>query len=155
MAPLTSEPRRRRWAAERGAELIEFALVLPILLLVLAGILDMGFLFKDYQVVTNAAREGARMASLPGWVQGDVVTRVNNYLTAGGLQGAATTTIDNVVLVTDPTSGRSINGIKVTVAYPHTYLILGPISQLVQGVSVPNATLKAVATMRVEAAAGL
>jgi len=146
---------RRRLRANRGAELVEFALVLPILLLVLAGILDMGFLFKDYEVVTNAAREGARMASLPGWVQSDVVARINNYLAAGGLQGSATTRIENVTLVTNVTTGRTITGVRVTVEFPHTYMILGPISQLVQGTAVPNTTLRAVATMRTEAAAGL
>lgn len=147
--------RTLRWRSERGAELLEFALVFPILLLVLAGILDMGFLFKDFEVVTNAAREGARMASLPGWVEADVVNRVNSYLAAGGLQGAATTTVENVVIVTNAATGRSITGIKVTVSYPHTFMILGPISQLLQRTAVPNTTLKAVATMRTEMAAGL
>jgi Flp pilus assembly protein TadG len=148
--------RRSGGASERGAQLIELALVLPVLLFVLAGILDMGFLFKDYQVVTNAAREGARMAALPGWSAPQVTTRVNNYLAAGGIQGSATTTIDTVTLVTDSVSGRTINGIRVIVEVPHTYLILGPLSQLVSGASVANSvTLRAVATMRTEVAAGL
>jgi Flp pilus assembly protein TadG len=155
-ALITAWLRRSRLASQRGAQLIEFALVLPVMLLVLAGILDMGFLFKDYQVVTNAAREGARMATLPGWTAGQVTTRVNNYLAAGGLQGSATTTIDNVTIVTDPLSGRSISGIRVTVTFPHNYLILGPISQLVSGTPVGSqVTLRAVATMRAEIAAGL
>ena len=53
--------------SERGAELIEFALVFPTLLLVMLGIIDFGFLFQRYEVVTNAAREGARVAILPGY----------------------------------------------------------------------------------------
>jgi Flp pilus assembly protein TadG len=157
MASLAVRPlRRSRLASESGAQLIELALVLPVLLFVLAGILDMGFLFKDYQVVTNAAREGARMAALPGWSETQVTARVNNYLAAGGLQGSATTTIATVTLVTDAVSGRSINGIRVTVEVPHNYLILGPISKLVSGAAVANTvTLRAVATMRTEVAAGL
>jgi Flp pilus assembly protein TadG len=148
---------RRGRRGERGAELVEFALVLPILMLVLAGMVDMGFLFKNYEVVTNAAREGARMAALPGWTETDVKQRVSAYLRAGGLNGAAgATTISQVVLVTDAATGRSINGIKVVVTYPHTFMILGPISQLVQGAAVTNdINLTAVATMRTEAAAGL
>jgi Flp pilus assembly protein TadG len=141
--------------SERGAELLEFALVLPVLLLILGGILDMGFLFKDYEVLTNAAREGARMAALPGWVASDVQSRIDSYLSAGGFQGTTTTTIDQVTLITDPTSGRSINGVKVTVSGSHTYLILGPLLQLVQGGAALNTTLRAAATMRVEMAAGL
>src|ERR671937_3089160 len=93
-----AEQRRRWWRpgatkkggaprCDQGAELVEFALVFPLIMLVLAGILDMGFLFKNYQVVTNAAREGARMASLPGWSEADVKSRVKDYLNAGGLSG--------------------------------------------------------------------
>ena len=66
MAALTR--RRARWSDESGAELIEFALSLPILLLlVVLGIIDFGLLFRRYEVVTNAAREGARVAILPGY----------------------------------------------------------------------------------------
>ncbi|MCH7720860.1 MAG: pilus assembly protein, partial [Planctomycetes bacterium] len=57
---------------ETGAELIELALVLPILLLVLGGIMDFGFLFLRYEVVTNAAREGARIGVLRSRGFGDV-----------------------------------------------------------------------------------
>ncbi len=70
MAQITqsrSEPSRwSLWACERGAELVEFAFVFPTLLLVMLGIIDFGFLFQRYEVVTNAAREGARVAILPG-----------------------------------------------------------------------------------------
>ena len=143
---------RRPLGSDRGAELIEFALVLPVLLLLLAGILDMGFLFKDWEVVTNAAREGARVAALPGWVLVDVQSRVNTYLSDGGLQGTATTTVDATTITV---GARTINCIKVTVSYPHTYLILGPVAQMIQGGSVSNITLKAASTMRTEVAAGL
>ena len=57
--------RRRR--SERGAELIELALVLPILLLVFAAIVDFALMFQRFLVVSNAAREGARFAVLPGY----------------------------------------------------------------------------------------
>jgi len=48
---------------ERGANLVEFALVLPLLVLMLAGIADLGRAFRAYIAITNAAREGARFAS--------------------------------------------------------------------------------------------
>ena len=150
MAPVT--PMGRRIGGERGAELVEFALVLPVLLVLLAGILDMGFLFKDWEVVTNAAREGARAAALPGWVQSDVETRVAGYLTAGGLDGEAATTAIEPVTIT--VGARTINAIKVTVTYPHAYMVLGPVVQMIQG-STDDITLKAASTMRTEMAAGL
>ena len=55
-----------RVRSQAGAELVEFALVLPIMLLVFGGIVDFGLLLQRQQVVTNAAREGARLAVLPG-----------------------------------------------------------------------------------------
>ena len=46
----------------RGAAALEFALVLPILLLVLGGIVDFARAYMELQMMTNAASEGARMA---------------------------------------------------------------------------------------------
>ena len=77
-------------AIERGAELVEFAFVLPTLLLVMWASSISGLLFQSYEVVTNAAGEGARVAILPGYNNADVQARVNQYLTAGGLTGTAT-----------------------------------------------------------------
>ena len=57
---------------ERGANLVEMALVLPLLALFLVAILDFGRAFNNYIIVTNAAREGARYAShFPG-AQSDI-----------------------------------------------------------------------------------
>ena len=64
MAAMTSHG-----VARAGAELIEFAIVAPILLLLIAGIVDFGMMFRTYEAVTNAAREGAprrRAARLRG-----------------------------------------------------------------------------------------
>ena len=47
---------------ERGSELVEFALVFPLLLMVVLAIVDFGFMFQRYEVVTNAAREGESRA---------------------------------------------------------------------------------------------
>ena len=79
---------RSRWRSERGAELIEFAIVVPILIFIIAGIIDFGMMFRAFEAVTNAAREGARVGVLPGYDPPDVQTRVNAYLAASGLTGA-------------------------------------------------------------------
>lgn len=55
-------PTQRR--RERGAVAVEMALILPLLLLVIGGIVDFGRLLFTQNIVTNAAREGARMRSL-------------------------------------------------------------------------------------------
>ena len=80
---------RRFWVADSGAELIELAIALPILLLVTAGIIDLGIVFQRYEVVTNAAREGARVGVLADFTETDIQNRVNAYLKASGLTAAA------------------------------------------------------------------
>ena len=63
---MTAPTRRRRCRrGEAGSEIIECALALPLLLMVALGIVDFGLLFQRYEVVTNAAHEGARVAVLP------------------------------------------------------------------------------------------
>jgi Flp pilus assembly protein TadG len=49
---------------ERGQATVELALVLPVLLLILFGIMEFGRVFSAYLVITNAAREGARQAAI-------------------------------------------------------------------------------------------
>ena len=55
----------KRAAGERGAALIETALTLPLLLFVSISIMEFGRAYQHWQVLTNAAREGARIAVLP------------------------------------------------------------------------------------------
>ena len=74
---------RRR---ESGQSLLEFAIVLPILLALLVGIFEFGVAWNRKQVLTNAAREGARRAVLPAPVPADTVDAVvDNYLTSAGI----------------------------------------------------------------------
>lgn len=58
---MSSQPRNRYRPAERGTALVEFALVLPILLVVTLAALDLGRAFLAKNVLHQAAREGVRM----------------------------------------------------------------------------------------------
>jgi Flp pilus assembly protein TadG len=71
---VSAHPRHLR---RRGSTLVEFALVVPILLMLLIGIMEFGWLVKNHLLVANATREGARAASL-GKTTTDVRTRVTN-----------------------------------------------------------------------------
>ena len=113
----------RRLACDKGAELIEFALVFPLLLLVMFGIMDFGLLFQRYETVTNAAREGARIAVLPGYAQADVQARVTQYLAASGL--TATPTVAYTAPQALNVGGACVTITGVTVGYPHQYLFIG------------------------------
>ena len=143
---------RRLGASERGAELVEFAFVLPTLLLVMAGIMDFGMLFQRYEVVTNAAREGARVAILPGYQNADVTARVNQYLTAGGLTGTATVTVGAPQSLA--VGSQCISVRPVTVGYQHQFLFIGPILNVIGLSALADKTLNATSAMRSEIVAG-
>jgi hypothetical protein len=143
---------RGQLRSERGAELVEFALVFPILLVVMLGIIDFGFLFQRYEVLTNAAREGARVAILPGYSDADVQARVNQYLAAGGLTGTAAVDVDPPQAV--PVGSQCITLRPVTVAYDYEFLFVGPLVGLVGGSGFGTKTLHATSAMRSEIAAG-
>jgi len=59
---------------ERGQTLVELALVLPVIILILFGTLEFGRLFHSYIVITNAAREGARLGAV-GKSDEEIVSR--------------------------------------------------------------------------------
>ena len=137
----------------RGSELIELALTLPILLFILAGIVDFGLLFQRYEVVTNAAREGARVAVLPNYTAADAQARVQSYLTASGLTAPATP--PTVVYSTEAlTGGRTIRLVTVSVTYPNEFLYIGSFAALVGGSGYGTVHLRAASSMRLEASAG-
>ncbi len=142
--------RRSLWQCERGAELVEFALVFPTLLLVMLGIMDFGFMFQRYEVVTNAAREGARVAILPGYQNADVTARVNAYLTAAGLASPATVTVAAPQSLN--VGGQCITVRPVTVSYNYTFMF-GSILTFFGEPGLGTRQIRATAAMRSEIAA--
>ena len=77
-------PDHRR-IGERGSAVVEFAVVLPILLTFLFGMVEMGRVLMVCHTLNNAARAGARIASLPGANNSAVLTAINNELNGTGL----------------------------------------------------------------------
>lgn len=150
--------RPRTGHGERGAALVEFALAVPLLLVAIAGIVDFGFVFQRYEVITNAAREGARMASLPGYDAADVEAHVRAYV-ANGLSMSDTSAVMPAsgtpkgvdVAYQDLTiSGRAVPTAVVTVNYRHNFLLLGPILSLIKGNWGGSITLTSSSQMRIE-----
>jgi Flp pilus assembly protein TadG len=148
MAPL----RKRllsRCADDRGAELIEFAMVLPMFLVIFAAMIDFGFLFQRYEAVTNAAREGARVGVLPSYGTADIQDRVNSYLTASGLDSTAAVTTPTFCDETLP-NGLVVPFVKVLVTYPSSFIFMGPFAGLIGGAAPGAVSLRAQSVMRVE-----
>jgi Flp pilus assembly protein TadG len=142
MAAMTT---RARWSSERGAELIEMAIALPLLLLVVLGIVDFGFLFQRYLVLTNAAMEGARVAVLPGYTIADAQLRASTYALTGGVPPPVNAVATAVSLA--GAGGGSWPGMTITVTHPYQYQFIGPIAGLFGG-SFSSITLTAQSTVR-------
>jgi Flp pilus assembly protein TadG len=120
---------RRRQRRTRGQSLVEFALVLPVFLLVLSGIMDFGFLLYSRMTVINAAREGARVGITYSETPTQIPAHVTNMVTGagGGLLNASMVDVTCV-----PTGGSSPacgggsftnakpgDSVRVSVTYPH------------------------------------
>lgn len=79
---------------ERGAVAAEFAILLPVLLLIVFGTIEFGMMMYGREVVTNATREGARygiIAQTPAVTSGQMITLATNYLTGTGVNPASVT----------------------------------------------------------------
>lgn len=104
---------RRQPGSRSGASAVEFAVVAPVFFLVVLGIIEFGRMVMVQQVITNAAREGARIAVLDGSTTVKVTQRVNDYLSAARLAGA---TIN--VSPSPPSSAKYDEPVSVEVRIP-------------------------------------
>jgi Flp pilus assembly protein TadG len=112
-----------------GQNLVEFAMVLVIMLLLVTGIVEFGRVWNLYQILANSAREGARLASLPtGFTSSAAVTaKVQSYLATGNVDPAkAVITIGGAGV-----DGGTGTQVSVTVSYPYSFLYVGPVIRLI------------------------
>ncbi len=146
---------------ERGAALVEFALVLPLLLVVTAGIVDFGFALQRYEVVNNAAIQGARLGTKPTYGSAAIKQRVQDYIKQA-LNIQTQSDVDAVVpvgsiTVTSPTMDVTLSSgtltlttSRVDVFYHHQFMLLGPVMGLINQSWGQSITLKATSVMTVE-----
>lgn len=78
---------RRHRHLHRGAAVVETAVVAPLLILGMLGMMEVGWAFMLRQTVTLAAREGARAGSLPGATLSDVTAAVDSSMSGANLEG--------------------------------------------------------------------
>jgi Flp pilus assembly protein TadG len=114
--------KRRRHAAsdsrDRGSVAVEFALLLPVLLLLIFGIIDFGRAINDQITLTQAAREGARLASL-GYSTSAVTTRAQSA--AYPLSPVPTVTVTSAC----PTGAGT--GVDAVVKLTYTFSFVTPV----------------------------
>jgi Flp pilus assembly protein TadG len=137
----------RNWRSQKGAALLETAITLPLLLLVSVAIFEFGRAYQTWQVLTNAAREGARVAVLPDPTPGIVEQRVRDYMQAGQLPqwNTAAVSVNRASSIT--VNGAPTSASAVIVDYPFNFIVLGPVVRLVT----PDSSLSDAVTMRASA----
>ncbi|MEX2114270.1 MAG: TadE/TadG family type IV pilus assembly protein [Pirellulales bacterium] len=112
-----------------GVVAVEAAVVLPVLVILMFGVWEVGRLVQVSQIVNNAAREGARLAA-GGYVNSQpitsamVTTAVRDYLSSSGLPAAAssgaqvTLSCNASPTWSDPSSALPLDNFEVTVTIP-------------------------------------
>lgn len=126
---------------ERGASAVEFALLLPILMMILFGIIEFGMALYKQAVLTNASREGARLGivqSVPAITTAQINAAIDNYLMPTGINPAS---------VSRSIVAGGVTGTPVTVnlTLPYTFSVLPAFTSVA-----PQINLNAWTTMRHE-----
>lgn len=124
----------------RGAAAVEFAVILPVFVLLIFGMIEYGRMVMVQQVITNASREGARKAVLDGATTAQVETVVEEYLASGSIGGATVT-----VTPDPPSSAESGDPVTVAVSVP-----FNEVSWLPSPMYLGGKTLTATTAMRRE-----
>lgn len=132
--------RRRGHARRRGSAVAEFAVVAPLLFLLLFGMFEFGRLVMVQQILTNASREGARRGILEQSTTAEVETVVTDYLSGSSIPGAT------VAVSPSPLSGVGFGDpVTVTVSVPFDQVSWVPAPWFLRG-----KTLTAQSVMRAE-----
>jgi Flp pilus assembly protein TadG len=102
----------------RGQSLVETAIILPLVLLLIMGIIDFGLLFNNYILISNASREGARKAALGG-TDAEVVETIQNITTS--------LDIANLSITITPDYASRGHGTEVRVSVSYKNKLITPI----------------------------
>lgn len=112
--------RRMDGRRRRAAAVVEFAVVLPLLLTILFGIIEYGWVFMVRQTLQTAAREGCRLAVLQTSVDpySNVVSRINQVMAPTGLSTFS-------ISMTHATDANPVELIEVSIPYNDVSLMGG------------------------------
>ena len=130
---------KRQKKNERGQAIVEFALVLPLLLILLFGVIDFGRALQTYITINNASREGARLGAINP--DADVEGKVREA--AGAFDNA-----DLSVETSFPDGKESGESVVVDVDYEYSFIT--PLGSFVETLSGGTLTLGTSSDMRIE-----
>jgi len=139
------------WRNQKGASAVEFALILPLLVVLLFGIVEFGLLMYNTQVITNASREGARAGIVfsprPNTtaIENVVKAYANSRLVTFGTQKEPSTTLPN------GSCSAFGDDLIVNVSYPYRFLVFQRLVGLLgSGTMTDSITLSAQTVMKCE-----
>ena len=118
MRARTAKPRARK---HQGVAAVEMAVVSPLLVLMLFGIVEFGSLLFVRQTLVLAARSGARLLAIQGATESEAITIAGNLLSASGIHGGVVTARNAYAGGGDDASAREI---WVEIALPATNAFL-------------------------------
>lgn len=125
---------------QRGQSIVEFALIMPLIILILFGIFEFGRIFYSYIVITNSAREGARIGAV-GKPDDEIIARIR--------ETAPLPQADMKLSVTklEPSQDQRKSGLPLTVEVTYNVDLITPLFSDI----LPNPViLKSQAVMRLE-----
>ncbi len=124
--------KKRLLKKNRGASAVEFAIILPLLVLLAFGIIELGFLLYDQAMITNASREGARIGIVfrnPAVTDAEISSVVNNYLgthliTFGGKKSPSSDPVTGAAVIVTRNGVSPGGELRVKVGYTYSFLVL-------------------------------
>ena len=176
---------QRQTSNEAGVELFEFALVAPLLLTLLLGILWMGRAYSVYEGITRAAREGARYAVLPscatcgnvmvdtytagtaagcpgsvstnaGTTSSVFVNKISPALTAANMQPASVLNYCQTAIVLDPNTNADVKQCGVNISFQYPVTLAIPFTSLnATTISIPTQVQMRMENQDVNSVSGL
>ena len=127
--------RKQNCRSRAGAATVEFALVAPILIMFVFGIIEFSRGLMVRQTLINATREGAREASLPDATMSSVKTKVVDFLDSASID------IDSSSVTVTPDPEEAIDNEQITVSVSIPYSEIGWINgSFLQGISLEAST---------------
>jgi hypothetical protein len=141
-----TKPQDERQRRQRGQSMVEFALLLPIFLVVLFLIIDFGVGVSRWVVITNSTREGARIGAV-GATTAEIADKVST--TSNGL--LAPSDVNVYYLDTDGNGDVGDRGDSVVVESSYDYGLITPL-QVFLGLAFDSITLNTCTDMRLELA---
>jgi Flp pilus assembly protein TadG len=139
---------QRRFGGQRGQSLVEFALVLPVLSVILFGLTDLGLAIHNAVTITNAARDGARVAAVNSGSASAVATAVADDEKSTSLVDCTTSTptISKTAYASPPPTYSSYT---VTASCSYSPITpLGPLFKLVGATANSTFTISSSTTMK-------